>query len=348
VGLIALGAAGVRADCPGSFPCVSLGDCPPGNQCTTSGCINGCCVFGVRNCDDGDPCTDDSCDNFHGCIHAPHCPDDGLVCNGVAHCVLSPLFHVPLCFSTPPDCDDGSACTIDSCVEPSGCQHVLVDCDDGNPCTTDGCDPATGCTHGPIPGCCATAADCLVDRCHAQVCRSQRCTGDPLPISCDDGDPSTVDGCDPATGCTHTPLGSTTTSTLAGGCRVDGDCPAPDDPCSVAACDRGVCGSPPVEGFAALTCICRRTDPPACRPGGVPHRVTGRRAHACAFIAKAAKGGKRVPRLIGRAARLLTQAERALAAAKHVDPACVQALGAQLADGEHRAEQAGAEKGIVP
>jgi len=353
--LIVLGAVGVRADCPGSFPCASIGDCAPGNQCTTGDCVAGCCVFGVRDCNDGVVCTDDSCDNLHGCVHTPHCPDDGLVCNGAPGCIALPLGFgvvVPFCLpAVPLNCDDGSACTIDSCVEPSGCQHVLVNCDDGNPCTTDGCDPASGCTHTPIPGCCATAADCLVDKCHARVCQALRCSGDPLPLSCDDGDPSTIDGCDPAVGCTHVPRGSTTTSTTlvgAGACRVDGDCPAPDDPCSAAACTAGVCGGRPVGGFDALACICRRTDPAACAAAAIPRRVTRRRGRACAFIAKAAKGGKHAQRLVGRAARFLSQAETALAAAKHVSPACVQALGAQLADGVQRAERAGAKKGIGP
>src|SRR5581483_1456452 len=157
VGAIALGGAvGARADCPGSFPCASIGDCAPGNQCTTGDCVAGCCVFGVRNCDDGIVCTDDSCDNLRGCIHTPHCPDDGLVCNGAPDCIALPLGFggvVPFCLPAVP-----------------------LDCDDGNACTTDGCDPATGCTHTAIPGCCATAADCVVDKCHARVCQSQRCT----------------------------------------------------------------------------------------------------------------------------------------------------------------------------
>src|SRR2546425_11935512 len=46
----------------------------------------GGCVHTPRNCDDGDPCTDDSCDPITGdCVHAPH------------------------------NCDDGNACTADSC-----------------------------------------------------------------------------------------------------------------------------------------------------------------------------------------------------------------------------------------
>ncbi len=353
MGTIALGGAlAVRADCPGSFSCTSIGDCAPGNQCTTGDCVAGCCVFGVRNCDDGIVCTDDSCDNLRGCIHAPHCPDDGLVCNGAPGCIALPLGFggvVPFCLpAVPLNCDDGSACTIDSCVEPGGCQHVPVDCDDGNPCTTDGCDPATGCTHTPIPGCCATAADCLVDKCHARVCRSQRCTGDPLPISCDDGDPSTIDGCDPTIGCTHAAPGPTTTSTTLAPCRAGGDCPAPEDPCTAAACIAGTCDSRPVGGFDALSCICRRVDPPACAHVTLPHRVTRRRAHACALIAKAGAGGKHSPRLIGRAAHLLAQAGKALGGAKHVDAACLQALGAQLADAVQRAEHAGAKKGVGP
>ncbi|HEU4401473.1 MAG TPA: hypothetical protein VFT43_05155, partial [Candidatus Polarisedimenticolia bacterium] len=70
------------------------------------------------NCDDGNPCTDDSCDPVGGCQHVQV------------------------------SCDDGNVCTTDSCDPVRGCQHVQVSCDDGSLCTLDSCDPATGaCLH---------------------------------------------------------------------------------------------------------------------------------------------------------------------------------------------------------
>ena len=333
--------------------CVTNTDCidPMNfNKCIVFACQNGNCVRVPPNCDDGNACTVDSCSLQLGiCVHDPLCPPNGSACNPAPHCTRSrfPPFDAFCAPTLPPDCNDTNACTIDMCAEPDGCAHVPLDCDDGNPCTADDCDPASGCTHSRIPNCCATAVDCVVDKCHARICQAQACTGDPLPISCDDRDPSTTDTCDVEVGCIHTPHVSTTTSTtlVNGVCRVDEDCAPPDDACAVAACNGGQCGSHPVTGFEALACVCQRADPAACVGVAIPHRVTAARRHACASIAKAAAAGKRAPKLAKRAAKLLTKAGKALAAAKHVTPACVQALGAQLADGAARAVQVG---GILP
>ncbi len=68
------------------------------------------CVHVPINCDDGNPCTLDSCDPASGCVH------------------------------TPVNCDDGQVCTNDSCDPASGqCVHTPVNCDDGNSCTDDSC-----------------------------------------------------------------------------------------------------------------------------------------------------------------------------------------------------------------
>lgn len=77
------------------------------------------------DCDDGDPCTADTC--LTGiCEHTP----DAL------------------------DCDDGDPCTSDACATGVGCTHTPpLDCDDEDPCTADACDDAGGCGHSPIDGC---------------------------------------------------------------------------------------------------------------------------------------------------------------------------------------------------
>ena len=80
----------------------------------SSGCVNV-----PVNCDDGNPCTVDSC-SPEGCVHAPV------------------------------NCDDGNPCTVDSC-SPEGCVHAPVNCDDGNPCTIDQCSP-NGCVHALVNG----------------------------------------------------------------------------------------------------------------------------------------------------------------------------------------------------
>jgi CSLREA domain-containing protein len=77
-------------------------------------------------CDDGNPCTDDSCDPTTGCVHE----------NNTAMC------------------DDGDACTThDACANGTCAGPVATDCDDGNSCTADSCDHLTGCHHVPAAGC---------------------------------------------------------------------------------------------------------------------------------------------------------------------------------------------------
>ncbi len=85
-------------------------------------------------------------------------------------------------------------------------------------------DPELGCVDAPAPddtGCGAGNA-CL----SGAVCRGGQCVGS--AVSCDDGDRCTADACSASGGCVHQTL----------------TCPAPADPCRVAACDRLTgCGS---------------------------------------------------------------------------------------------------------
>ena len=85
----------------------------------------------VISCDDGDPCTDDSCDVVIGCIN------------------------------TPKDCDDSNPCTDDSCDPITGaCVNTPKNCDDGDPCTDDSCDPVTGDCVNTDNGTCGGNAGC--------------------------------------------------------------------------------------------------------------------------------------------------------------------------------------------
>ena len=115
-------------------------------------------------------------------------------------------------------CAGGNVAWMDGCGQPG---EVLAACDDGDACTDDGCGAGAegaACTHTTKPGCvkppsctpnagkeCFSTALLTVDSCgHA--------TG--IADTCNDGDPCTVDGCDPATAaCTHAPSD-------APGCKV--------------------------------------------------------------------------------------------------------------------------------
>jgi len=196
--------------------CAVHADCNDGDPCTADTCVAGHCQSGPLSCDDADPCTTDGCDAQVGCQHVPLACDDGDLCT--ADVCLGGQ-----CQSAPLSCDDGNACTNDSCDAQAGCQSTPLSCDDADLCTTDGCDSQTGCQHVPLT--CDDGDACTNDGCDAQAgCQStplscddgNACTDDscdsqtgckhPLRI-CDDGDLCTQDSCDPATGCATAPLG---------------------------------------------------------------------------------------------------------------------------------------------
>jgi len=123
-------------------------------------CGGGVCA-GTANtaaCDDGDVCTDDSCDSAEGCVNTPNAApcDDGNACTEDDVCGAS-------CAGVPKSCDDGDGvngtmtcgctaeCTSDAfcaglgfdhCANPSGsgyycvntCDPSMTDCPAGQTC----------------------------------------------------------------------------------------------------------------------------------------------------------------------------------------------------------------------
>ena len=325
-----------------AFACTSDADCnaPFGNPCSRSSCINGeCGPLRATNCSDGDACTDDGCNPNTGCFHTPTCPSDGLACNGEEFCARFPF---AMCLRTAPDCNDGNACTIDSCAEPGGCRHVALNCADGDQCTRDTCDPNAGCVNEAIENCCRTAADCPSNRCTERLCTAARCSAG-TPISCDDGDASTVDACDVTSGCTHDRPPTTTTLPKDGGgsCTVVGDCPTDDDPCTEERCVGGRCAAGDATGFDALGCVCRRPSPTACAGQSYPRKLARRAKRACGLV-ETARGAsiKRRGRLALKAGRQFDMAKllaiRA-GATGALTKACGDAASAQMTDGASRA-----------
>jgi hypothetical protein len=339
-------------------PCSTDGECNGfgGGGCMLRSCENGFCgLLHPRNCNDGDPCTVDGCNEFGGfCTHEPFCLSDGLICDGSDECFVVDISGelVPICDDLPPSCDDADECTVDFCDDPAGCQHVPKDCADGNACTTDVCDHVLGCSNPAIEGCCRTAADCG-DVCTGSSCVDDRCTAG-APPTCDDGNPCTSDVCSAGTGCANAPI--------AGCCRSDVDC---GDPCSDGrACAGGTCvdASPDCDdgdacttdacvagtgcvatgrsGFDALACVCERSVPAACAAEPVPKKVGKSLRKACKLIGRAstAEAGKQ-QKLATRAGAQLGRA-RARVEKSDVADACRSPLLAQLSDGQRRAEVA--------
>ncbi len=273
---------------------------PAGTSCADQNVCNGLeecdaaghCLAGAPPAiDDANPCTIDECTPELGIVHRPaptgsSCADETLCngaeqCDGAGHC--SP--------GTPPSVEDGNPCTADLCDPLSGVSHpalpqgtscadenpcngqeacdgagvctagLMLPVDDANPCTQDWCDPASGVQHKPLSAgtSCADADHCNGD----ETCNGSGSCIAGSPSLVDDGNPCTLDACDPATGTTHTPYPVNTLCDNDNVCdgvnRCDGNgaCLAAeppdvddDNPCTVDSCDPedGVRHSPAVPG----------------------------------------------------------------------------------------------------
>jgi hypothetical protein len=216
-------------------------------------CKGGACAYTLKSCDDGNPCTDDSCLPGSGCVSAAVSTlcSDGNPCTQLAKCVDGACVA-----QSQISCDDGLPCTEDGCDKTSGCIHkTLADggacsdgkvcteadackggqcvgtekacTDDGNPCTLAKCAEQTGgqCGQALLTGTvCDDGKPCTFnDQCDP----SGSCSGQTDPAACDDKNPCTQDSCDPTAGCLNT--------------AIDGPCPATDNCTGAGVCEAGVC-----------------------------------------------------------------------------------------------------------
>ena len=227
-------------------------DCDDENVCTLNDfCEGGFCISGIdKKCpDEGNPCTDESCDQKKGCVSLPNSATctDGNACTTADTCTNGKC--------TPQgakDCNDGDKCTSDSCDIFSGCEHVSksgecdcefdVDCIDKNPCTTDSCKDKK-CQYGF-----ADNEDCTDDGPCTEPkgkCKSGKCV---VKLkSCDDDNHCTNDSCDQKKGCVSLPNSVTCTDGNActkGDICKDGSCQKgspvacdDDNPCTSDSCD---------------------------------------------------------------------------------------------------------------
>ncbi|HUU84316.1 MAG TPA: hypothetical protein VM243_12505 [Phycisphaerae bacterium] len=152
--------------------CQSGTECVDGDPCTDDVCQNGFCVNPPIDCGDGDACTDDTCSGGV-CLHDP------AVCNDNDDCTDDTCDTVWGCMYWQIDCDDDNVCTADTCRD-GECIYAELVCDDENECTIDTCDPVTACVFTPIPGCgaclpkgepCSTNAQCCSNRCQRGACK---------------------------------------------------------------------------------------------------------------------------------------------------------------------------------
>ena len=199
--------------------------CSDGTECTMGdSCQKGVCVGAKISCDDGFPCTVESCDPVEGCLYVV--VSDGLPCDDTNACTASDQCASGLCVGSELSCDDENPCTIDSCAATTGCQTLpnaascedgnactegdvckmglcfpggATPCDDGNLCTSDGCDPSAGCESVPNTLPCDDGDPCtLIDKCGGGAC-----VGGGPTLPCEDKNPCTDDACTAGLGCVH-------------------------------------------------------------------------------------------------------------------------------------------------
>jgi len=253
----------VRTDCnPKTGKCDTTAAnekavCGKGTLCTSVQiCLSGVCTKGKPlDCDDGNPCTVDTCDDFQGCKHKT---ENAVPCNDDNKCTSDDVCVKGFCTGTSVDCDDGTPCTQDVCAPLSGCEYFArpgkcddgdactygdvcakgscvsgqaVNCDDANLCTEDGCDAITGCTTKGLDKPCNDGNACtLKDHCTSGICLPGK------DDDCDAGNDCTVDSCDKKTGCAHE------AEQDEGNCS-DGDLCTEQDACKAGKCvgDKIVC-----------------------------------------------------------------------------------------------------------
>jgi len=145
--------------------------CMDGDACTISDqCSGGSCAGGgTRDCDDSNPCTDDSCNPSSGCVYS----------------------------NNTNSCDDGDACTIsDQCSDGSCAGGGSRDCDDSNPCTDDSCNPSSGCVYSNNTSSCDDGISCTGEG----TCSDGMCTNG--SSTCVGGGSGDCGACTGGTSCT--------------------------------------------------------------------------------------------------------------------------------------------------
>lgn len=155
-------------------PCVVPSDCGS-DSCFNYACNQGQCSIVPLDCDDSNPCTDDSCSG--GCQHSFNTAscEDGNACTNNDQCSAGSCVA-----GTPLNCDDSNVCTDDSCNAFSGCQNVansVVSCDDGDACSQNDQCAAGTCSGSAIENCCVDSGDCTgVEICQGGFCAAPSCS----------------------------------------------------------------------------------------------------------------------------------------------------------------------------
>ena len=168
-------------------------DCDDGNPCTIDTCLwEAGCVHEPYSCDDGIPCTTDFCDGLGGCINSLQtgfCLINGMCYsngeeNPVEPCLICNSFVDPYAW-TPSNnpCDDGDPCTQNDMCSGGVCVGSSYICDDGLPCTIDICDGDGSCTYVIDSGYCFIDGVCYMNSERNPESECQYCDADVDPYS---------------------------------------------------------------------------------------------------------------------------------------------------------------------
>ncbi len=272
--------------CQGAEGCayepINEGECMDGDVCTVGDhCEAGICVGTPLDCDDGNPCTEDVCDNLGGCSFT----NQTVLCDDGDPCTLGDLCQDGACVGTATlECDDSNPCTDDSCGQ-NGCDHIantaecddgntcsttsacigglckatsIVICDDGDICTDDYCEPTEGCLTSWNTAPCDDDNVCTL----GDNCGGGECLAGVTIFDCDDGNTCTDNSCDPIVGCQFTantnPCDDKNECTLGdscsqGICQGEGSLACDDNnPCTQDSCLlNGGCDHTIIEGLCS-------------------------------------------------------------------------------------------------
>ncbi|MEK7647706.1 MAG: hypothetical protein AAB384_01555 [Patescibacteria group bacterium] len=206
--------------------------CDDGDLCTDNTCDGKKCVAVAKVCDDGNACTNDTCEGDSGCATSPKCVDGDVCESGVC--------KEPVVEPQPGEsCNDNDPCTVTDRIKQNGeCHGVQKECLDNSKCTQDGCVSGT-CVNEPVQcadgkECSASTGQCVVvgpqvgDACNDfdsctvndEIIVGGACVG--VAKNCNDDKACTADSCVSGQ-CSNVPVCA---CSIGGQCATDPEPPA--------------------------------------------------------------------------------------------------------------------------
>ncbi|HEX7476759.1 MAG TPA: hypothetical protein VF331_03060 [Polyangiales bacterium] len=186
--------------------------CSDGNACTTGEtCTAGVCGGGTTSvCNDGNPCTNDSCNPTTGCVSV----NNTATCDDGNPCTLGDVCSGGTCQPTSArNCSDGNGCTDDSCnvakLTGDPCVHAnnTASCNDTNSCTTtdvcsggscagsgNACGAHSSACTASVPNVCTCASGYMDNGAGSCVPNVNECASNPCDVNATCVDPSSATG----------------------------------------------------------------------------------------------------------------------------------------------------------